>query len=113
MRLLAALADLDARYRSQPARRLQPEESRLLSPGRQLLVTKFGPLDLLDAIGDGLDYNDLLPQSDEVTLSSGLTLRVLSLAALIKIKEELGRDKDSATLPILRHTLEERQDREE
>jgi len=36
---------------------------------------------------------------------------VLDLAALIAIKETSGRDKDIATVPVLRRTLEERKRR--
>lgn len=37
-----------------------------------------------------------------------LEIRVLNLATLIKLREELGRDKDLAGLAVLRRTLEER-----
>jgi hypothetical protein len=45
-RLLAALADLDACYRAQPDKRLRPSQTHLSSPGHQLLMTRFGPLDV-------------------------------------------------------------------
>ena len=45
-RLLVALAELDAHYRLQPERRIRPAASQLLSAGHQLLMTRFGPLDL-------------------------------------------------------------------
>src|ERR1700680_4569378 len=45
-RLLAALEEMDAYYRLQPERRLRPNASHLTSLGHQLLLTKFGPLDL-------------------------------------------------------------------
>jgi hypothetical protein len=37
----------------------------------------------------------------------GLTIRVLSLPALIEAKEQAGRPKDLAVLPVLRPTLDE------
>src|SRR5437763_1970608 len=50
-RLLAALRDLDAVYRELARRRIVPTESHLASPGHQLLVTRFGNLDLLGTLG--------------------------------------------------------------
>src|SRR5471030_420138 len=68
VRLLAALLDLDAFYRFQPERRLRPNTTHLSSPGHQLLMTKFGPLDLLGTIGKGRCYADLLRDSTELDL---------------------------------------------
>jgi hypothetical protein len=107
-RLLPALAALDAYYRTQPERRLRPEASHLASPGHQLLVTRFGPLDLLGSIGRGHTYQDLLPRTVELAAGAGLRVRVLALEALIAIKEETAGEKDLAVLPILRRTLEEK-----
>ena len=60
-RLLCALADLNAVYRLQPERRLQPGASLLASTCHQLLMTKYGPADVLGAIGRGRQYANLLP----------------------------------------------------
>jgi hypothetical protein len=106
-RLLAALRDLDAFYRFQPERRMRPEASHLHSPGHQLLMTKFGPLDLLGAIGKGRSYSDLLPDSTEFDLGEEVRVRVLGLEAQIAVKEEIAGEKDLAALPILRRTLAE------
>ena len=38
-------------------------------------------------------------------------MRVLNLETLIAIKEEIGHEKDMATIPILRRTLEEKSKR--
>jgi hypothetical protein len=46
-------------------------------------------------------------QTVEMNLGGGLTVRVLSLPALIEAKERLGRPKDLAVLPVLRATLDE------
>jgi hypothetical protein len=46
-RLLSALEELDARYRFQPERQLRPDASHLAGPGHQLLLTMYGPLDVL------------------------------------------------------------------
>jgi hypothetical protein len=106
-RLLAALEDLDACYRAQPERRLRPNMTHLASPGHQLLMTRFGPVDLLGTIGKGRSYQDLLPHAVEMDLGKELRVWVLDLETLIAVKEELGGEKDLATLPVLRRTLEE------
>lgn len=71
-------------------------------------MTCFGPLDLLGVIGSGDDYPKLLSQSCEMEISNKLKVRVLTLSALIKTKEETGGEKDRAVLPTLRRTLEEK-----
>jgi hypothetical protein len=107
-RLLAALGELDAYYRIQPERRLRPAASHLASPGHQLLITRFGALDVLGAIEPGGDYADLLPHTDEMQLGT-LAVRVLDLKTLMTIKETIGRDKDRAVLAVLKRTLKEKQ----
>ena len=52
-RLLKALEELDACYRVNPEKRMRPSASHLSSPGHQLLITRFGPLDVLGRIGSG------------------------------------------------------------
>jgi hypothetical protein len=44
--LMNALIDLDAYYRGHP-KQIKPDAAALASPGHHLLVTRFGPLDLL------------------------------------------------------------------
>ena len=52
-------------------------------------------MDVLGQIGNGRRYEDLLP--DAVTYNVGNTMvRVLGLSALIRTKEEAGREKDLA-----------------
>jgi hypothetical protein len=105
-RLLAALTDLDARYRDLTGRDLRPEAHGLEGEGHHLLLTRCGPLDVLGRIGAGRGYQDLI--SDSAMRSIGdLSVCVLGLEALIRSKVEAGRDKDRAVLPILRRTLEE------
>ena len=78
-RLVSALNDLDARYRDPGGRDLRPEATALAGDGHHLLLTRCGPVD------------------------------VLGLAALIRFKEEAGRDKDRAVLGLLRETLREQE----
>jgi hypothetical protein len=105
-RLLRVLASLDAIYRHD-ARRLRPQESHMMSSGHQLLTTMHGDLDCLGTISGDLGYEELLDRTLTLSLSSGLTVRVLSLPALIEAKERAGRPKDLAALPVLRATLDE------
>jgi hypothetical protein len=105
-RLLRVLSGLEAVYRHDP-RRIRPAESHLLSPGHQILTTALGDLDCLGTIDQDRGYEDLIGQTVEMTLAGGLTVRVLSLPALIEAKARAGRPKDLAALPVLRATLEE------
>ena len=81
-RLRSALEGLDAVYRHDP-RKLRPAESHLSGPGHQLLSTRLGDLDCLGTIDESRGYDDLVELSDEMTLSSGRSIRVLRLSALI------------------------------
>jgi hypothetical protein len=108
-RRLGVLADLDAVY-LRPAQAPAPG-IHLLGPGHQLLTTTHGDLDCLGAIGEGVAYEQLLERTVEMALSGGLTIRVLSLPALIEAKEQAGRPKDLAVLPVLRATLDEMKQR--
>jgi hypothetical protein len=105
-RLLSALQDLDAYYRGRRTHIIRPGRPHLAASGHQLLMTRFGPLNMLGTIGAGHDYDDLLKHTIEMQIDD-LRLRVLDLQTLIKVKEEVGHDRDKAMLPILRRTLEE------
>lgn len=105
-RILSALQDLDAYYRGRGTQVLRPGRAHLAASGHQLLMTRHGPLDLLGTIGAGHSYDDLLDHTVEIQIAKW-RLRVLDLETLIKVKEEVGHDRDKAMLPILRRTLEE------
>jgi hypothetical protein len=105
--LLAALAELDAHYRAQPERRLAPAKSPLETGGHQLLMTRYGPLDLLGEIGSGHGYDDLLHDAVDFELAPGVRVRALGLGRLIEVKRETAGEKDLAVLPVLERTLEE------
>jgi hypothetical protein len=53
-----------------------------------------------------MSYEDLLPHTIEMETGGGVRVRVLDLATIIALKEELAGEKDNAVLPILRRTLE-------
>jgi hypothetical protein len=105
-RLLSALEELQAVYRGDP-RRLAPTASHLLGPGHQLLTTIYGDLDCLGTVDTDKSYEDLLANTDELSIGPAATVRVLTLAALIEIKRRAGRGKDLAVLPYLEATLDE------
>jgi predicted nucleotidyltransferase len=94
-----------------PEAKLQPVASHLTSPGHQLLITRLGPLDILDNIGRSRGYDDLLPHAREVEVGRGLRVQVLNLETLIAVKEEVAGEKDLAVLPTMRRTLEEKRRR--
>ena len=104
--LMKALMDLDAFYRGHP-KQIKPDVESLASPGHHLLITRFGPLDLLGTIEKDLGYADLIGHSEEIQIEN-LAFRILSLEYLIEIKEEASREKDRLILPVLKHTLKER-----
>jgi hypothetical protein len=107
-RLAGALESIDAIYRMQPSRRIRPNASHLSSPGHHNLITQLGPLDVLGTIGRGLGYDELVPLSVEMEIGAGIRVRVLELATIIALKEELAGEKDLAVLPVLRRTLEQK-----
>ncbi len=111
-RLLAALEELEAVYRVQPERQLHPDESHLAGPGHQLLLTKFGPLDVLGMIGKSRTWEDLRGHTRTMEIEPGVVLRVLDLETLIAVKEELGFPKDTAVLPVLRQALKQWSERQ-
>lgn len=106
-RLLAALEDLDAYFREHPAKKIVPQLSHVSGSGHQLLLTRYGPLDVLGAIEEGHDYDSLLSTTTLKTLKDGSEVRVLNLETLISLKEKSRRPKDLASLPVLKQTLEE------
>jgi hypothetical protein len=107
-RLVCGLQALDAYYREHADQKLRPTAIPLAGSGYHLLMTRAGPLDLVGAVTPGWDYEDLLGQTIEIEISPGLAVKVLDLSMLVRLKEELGREKDLAALPVLRRTLEER-----
>jgi predicted nucleotidyltransferase len=111
-RLETALRELGAYYREHAERRPVPEARLLAGAGHHLLMTEAGPLDVLGAIGEGRVYDDLQGDAVAMEVAPGISIQVLSLAALIKLKEQLGREKDRAALPVLRRVLREQQTRD-
>ncbi len=112
VRLLSALEELEAVYRVRPEQQLRPGESHLASPGHQLLLTKFGPLDVLGMIGKSRTWEDMRGRARTMEIESSVVVHVLDLETLIAVKEELGFPKDVAVLPVLRQALKELSERQ-
>ena len=104
-RIIAALAELEAFHREPGSRHLAPQRSALECGGPSLFTTRYGALDLLGALSGGREFEDLLPRTIELTLGIGIRIRILDLETLIEVREQTGRPKDMAVLPILRQTL--------
>jgi hypothetical protein len=104
-RLLEALRDLNARYLDPAGRHLVPDENRLSTFRLHQLLTDFGPLDVLRTIGAGMTFSDLIDHTREYKVGD-LRVRTLGLEMIILSKEQAGRDKDRAALPVLRRTLD-------
>lgn len=111
-RLMAALEELGAYYRGRGEQRLRPGPTHLASAGHQLLMTEYGPLDLLGTIGVGHSYEGLLKEAVVIEVG-GLRLRVLGLEALIRVKKETITEKDKVMIRILQHTLAQRAKKED
>lgn len=107
--LLDALAELDAHFRGHPGKDLEPTREHLASTGHQLLMTAYGPLDLLGAIEQGLTYEQLLGDSVNIEVD-GESMRVLSLTKYVELKEQSTQPRDRARIPVLRETLKMQRD---
>jgi hypothetical protein len=73
------------------------------------LATRFGDLDLVFVPAGTTGYPDLRRDADDlrIAIEPELIVSVASLADVIRSKEAAGREKDRASLPMLRRTLEE------
>ncbi len=106
-RLVRLLGYLDACYRGHP-NKIKPDAEVLGSTGHHLLMTRFGPLDILGAIEKGLGYPDLIGHTEAIQIENR-TFRVLSLEYLIETKEKSLFEKDRLRMSALKHTLNERE----
>ncbi len=105
-RLLAALGELDARFREH-RQILRPTREDILAGGHLLLLTNAGPFDVLGFIGKNSRYDDLRQQSVRLSLDSG-EIDVLSLDELIRQKRIMGRDKDAPAIRMLEEVVRRR-----
>ena len=101
-RLKSALNELGAHYREHLPKILEPNIENLESSGHHLLSTKFGPLDILGSIGVDEDFHKLDQHIELVQLDQGMSIRILDLETLIRVKAQTARDKDAFMLEILK-----------
>jgi len=106
-RLASLLEELEALYRDPAGREIRPTLDRLRSNKVNLLETRLGPLDVLQSIGSGWEWSDLVSRSHLLRVGD-LEVQVLELSSIIESKEQADREKDRAMLPVLRRTLEEK-----
>lgn len=104
-KLLASLEALDARYRGRPAGQvLRPTREALLGDGHHLLMTTFGPLDVLGAVEGGAGYDEVV--RDCVTVEvEGQPVKVASLRTLVELKRGAASAKARLALAVLEETL--------
>ncbi len=100
--LNAALEELEASYREHLPRKMMPDVRALQDTGHHLMLTRYGPLDILGAIGDNDGYDQLIAHCETIDLGPDRIVRILDLETLIRMKEISARDKDQAMLNILR-----------
>ena len=101
-RLARALGELDAHYREHLPRHVSPAREALAKSGHHLLITRFGPLDVLGSIGEDDDYPTLVSRSEGVQVDRDVSVRILDLDTLIEVKQKTVRAKDRYMLEILR-----------
>ena len=106
-KLITVLQSINAIYRIQPSRRLQPTPDHLTTAGHHNLLTANGPLDVLGTIVGDLTYEQLLPDTTAMEIGGTLKVQVLNLKKIIALKTELAGEKDLAVLPILKQALRE------
>jgi hypothetical protein len=109
-RLSGVLTELDAVYVDPAGRRMVPTEAHLRARGHHLLRTRLGRLDVLGSVGHDWGFDWLIDRSRSMSLH-GMTIRLLTLEAIIECKEAAGRPKDRAVLDLLRQTLAEQRRR--
>jgi hypothetical protein len=97
-RLAAVLVELDARYRERPD--LRPTRNDLAAGQHLLLLTNCGPFDLLGIIGSGKRYEQVIDSATDVSIDD-ISVKVLSVEALIEDKKSLNRYKDQAAIRML------------
>ena len=108
-RLVFALSEVNARYRDLGGRENVPDGRRLSNSIYNLLRTDYGPLDVLGEIGDSENYSTLMRHSSSRVVGD-LEIFILGLVKIIETKEFANSAKDRAVLPVLRKTLELKQD---
>lgn len=106
-RLVAALADVDAKLRTPSEPVAFPLDTKMLASAEAwTLETSSGSLDLVFMPAGTQGYGDLRRDALVVDLGTEEPVLVASLRDVIRMKEASNREKDRAQLPALRRTLE-------
>lgn len=103
-KLMKFMKSVDAFHRRPDDKMLAPKKEDISGMGHTLLVTRWGPLDLLAMIEKQKKYEDLLEHTVEIEFR-GYTLHVLDLKFIVGLKRHSGDLKDKLRLPILEDTL--------
>src|SRR3954470_8533930 len=105
-RLSAALTELDAKVRAEGVEPLPfgHDADSLAAAQIWNLTTRYGDLDITARPSGTQGYDDLKRDAIEVELR-GVTVRLASLADIVRSKEAAGRDKDRRALPVLRELV--------
>lgn len=110
-RLATVLRSLHAMPRDWPEGVPFILDARTIANGDSFtFATEAGDLDVLATPSGSTGFDDLLVGSVVMELASDLTVRVVGLADLIRLKRAAGRGKDlidAAALEEIRRTLEE------
>jgi len=104
LRLESALESMNAHFRGHDD--LTPTVEHLRTPGHQLLMTDYGPLDVLGTIEEGLDYPSLASDARVISMNS-FDVQVLRLSDYLRIRKAHPRARDHARFPILEAALQE------
>jgi hypothetical protein len=113
-RLAAALREMNARIRVDREPDGVPFPIDGVALARNVtwtLMTDRGNLDVVTEPAGTGGFRDIRRDAIDVVLGDALTVRVASLADIIRSKEAAGRAKDQAALPALRATLERIEER--
>lgn len=101
-RLAAVLQELHARPRNWPPKvPFVLDAQTILNGDSFTFETDAGDLDLLGTPSGSTGYSDLLPKSVLYEVADTLTIRVVGLDDLIRLKQAAGRGKDLVDLEAL------------
>ena len=107
--LLTAIEDLHPVHRMTPARPVFDRSSLTTKWKNLYLDTDWGQLDCLGEVTGLGGYEEVHRHSEEVPLGSAMC-RILTIDALIRAKEAMGRPKDRETVIQLRAIKEQQQE---
>lgn len=106
VKILAAVADVHPAHRmTAPTKALTETPAELARFKNLYLITDLGQLDIIGEVAGVGAYPDARRESVEISLH-GRAIRTLSLAALIRSKLALNREKDRVAVVELKALLE-------